>query len=259
MSKKHFPDCEIYHGEQRTPEWHALRAGQITASTAGEWLLEGCKVRTTIDEAKTYLDSQGVEYKKAGNRDYFLSLLPPEMLVPTYSKEAEGAKETAICEIMEGMVIDETAPTWGGDKWMQRGVELEPVALDAFATFYGCQVEQVSFCQSLHGSFGCSPDGLVKGAPEGVEVKVLKGATHLKYLRAGILPREYRIQVLFSLAVTGATAWHFWAWSPVVPPLHILVQRDDTVERLKQSLIDFSADLEAAKIDMGQRWENWSK
>lgn len=259
MINKFFPDCEIFPGEQRTPEWTALRAGQITASTAGEWLLEGCKVRTTIDEAKAYLESQGIEYKKSGNREYFLSLLPPEMLVPTYSKEAEGAKETAICDIMEGMVPDETAPTWGGDQWMKRGVELEPVALAEFAKHTGVPVDQVCFCQSLYGSFGCSPDGLLAGTTEGVEIKVLKGSTHLKYLRAGVLPREYRMQVLFSMAVTGATAWNFWAWSPVFPPLWVVTQRDETVDRLKQSLIDFSGDLEAAKIDMGHRWENWNQ
>lgn len=242
---------------QLSPEWFAIRAGNVTGSTAGEWLLEGQKVRTTIDEAKAYLEEAGIPHKKTGNREYFLDLLPPEMKIPTYSKEAEGAKETAICELLESLITDETVPPDRPNAAMQRGTNLEPVAARAFEWYQGCRLEHVGFCQSIHGSFGCSPDGLIKGASEGLEIKVLLPRQHMKYLRAGVLPREYRMQVLLSLAVTAAERWHFWAWNPCLPPLHVVQHRDEQVERLKQALIDFSADIEAAKSDMSNRWDSW--
>ena len=34
-----FPDCEIRYCEQRSPEWRALRAGLLTASQFGPWLM----------------------------------------------------------------------------------------------------------------------------------------------------------------------------------------------------------------------------
>lgn len=241
---------------QRSPEWFAIRAGHLTGSMVGEWLTEGRKVRTTIDEAKVYLDSQGVEYKKAGNRDYFLGLLPPEMLVPSYSKEAESAKESAICEILEGMVHDETKKDQYPTAAMQRGTDLEPLAAAAFADYAECELVHVGFCESIHGSFGCSPDGFLKGTNEGLEIKCLE--KHVRSLRAGVVPKEYRAQIALSLAVTGAARWHYWGWSPVFPPLHVVVERDNSIDMLLENLIAFSSDLEAAKQQMAQSWEDWA-
>lgn len=253
-----FPDCEIYPGDQRTPKWHSLRAGKLTASNAGEWLLDGPKVRTTIDEAKAYLDSQGISYKKSGKRAYFLDLLPEEMKIATLSKESANAKETAINDILDSMVEDPTEPDFFADRWMQRGIDLEPLAFQAFVNYFGSTITQVCFCQSIHGSFGCSPDGLFATQSEGIEIKVLKGTTHLKYLREGVVPKEYLVQVLFSMAVTGAKGWHYWGWSPVYPPLYVYVRRDETVDRLKQRLIEFSESLEDARQDMEQKWNSWN-
>lgn len=69
------------------------------------------------------------------------------------------------------------------------------------------------------------------------------------YRRAGVLPDEYYHQVHFSMAVTGAGAWHFQSYSPGFAPLRILVHRDEFTEKLKAALIEFSEQYEQAWID----------
>ena len=89
---------------------------------------------------------------------------------------------------------------------MQRGIDLEPAAFSAYEAATGILAERVGFCAHDTLLAGCSPDGVV-GAFEGlVELKCPKSATHLRYLRAGVVPTEYLPQIVCSLWVTGA-AW----------------------------------------------------
>jgi hypothetical protein len=46
-----FSDCEIRYCEQRSPEWHALRAGLLTASDFGPWLLKTDKTSVKARES----------------------------------------------------------------------------------------------------------------------------------------------------------------------------------------------------------------
>jgi putative phage-type endonuclease len=160
-------------------------------------------------------------------------------------KVADGAREKAICKL-----ISERAKCWQNPNFenaaMQRGTEMEPQAVDAFETATGNKLVQVGFCQSNHGWFGCSPDGLLEGESIGFEGKVPVPSTHIEYRRAGMLPDTYLYQVHGSMAVTGAEAWWFQSWSPGLAPLRILVERDDFTEKLKAALILFSEQYEEA-------------
>ena len=203
--KNHFPDCQIYHMPQRSPEWHQARKGILTASNFGPWLLATGKV-------------------------------------------AEGAKEKAICKLIAERANCDLGPNF--ENWaMQRGTELEPEAVDAFMVATGKNVEQVGFCRSIHGAFGCSPDGLLVDESAGLEGKVPVPDTHIRYRRAGKLPDEYLYQVHGSMAVTGAERWHFQSWNPALAPLRLVIERDDFTEKLKAALIAFSQEFEQAWID----------
>jgi hypothetical protein len=160
-------------------------------------------------------------------------------------KVAEQARERAICKLIAERANCESAPNY--ENWaMQRGTELEPQAVAAFEGETGIKVADCGFCLSKFGRFGCSPDGLIVGQSVGFEGKVPVPETHIRYRRAGELPDEYRFQIYGSLAVTGATAWHFQSWNPGLAPLRILVERDEFTEKLKAALIAFSAQYEEA-------------
>jgi hypothetical protein len=160
-------------------------------------------------------------------------------------KVAEQARERAICKLIAERANCESAPNF--ENWaMQRGTELEPQAVAAFEGETGIKVADVGFCLSKFGNFGCSPDGLIVGHSIGFEGKVPVPETHIRYRRAGELPDEYLFQIHGSMAVTGATAWHFQSWNPGLASLRILIERDEFTEKLKAALISFSAQYEEA-------------
>lgn len=136
---------------------------------------------------------------------------------------------------------------------MRRGTELEPLARDLFMEQTGLAVEEVGFARSIHGWFGCSPDGIIPGCKSGLEIKVPRPSKLIQYHENNELPDEYSAQVHGSMAVTGATSWHFFAWHPGFPPFHVEVARDDYTEAMLAGLKDYSAFFEALAEKMEWR------
>lgn len=166
-------------------------------------------------------------------------------------KVADGAREKAICQLIAERANCESPPNF--ENWaMKRGTELEGPAAASFEASAGIKLVQVGFCQSIHGAFGCSPDGLIEGENAGFESKVPIPATHIAYRRAGVLPEEYRLQVHGAMAVTGADRWHFQSWNPGLKPLRVVEYRSEFTEKLKAALIEFSQQFETA-------WEEESR
>lgn len=87
---------------------------------------------------------------------------------------------------------------------MQRGIELEQEALDAYGFECGVAVESVDYVDHpVLPRVGCSPDGLV-GDDGLVEVKCPAAmAKHLEALQSGAHATEYRWQLQHQLFVTG--------------------------------------------------------
>lgn len=191
--------------QQRTPEWHSIRKGVLTASQVGSWICND-------------------------------------------TKAAKQARESALCKLVAQRAGAWEPPIFENEA-MRRGTELEGAALEEFKRATGYMVRPVGFCISKHGKFGCSPDGLIDAENSGFEGKAPVPATHVMYRRAGVLPDEYYHQVHFSMAVTGASSWHFQSYSPGFAPLRVRIERDEFTERLKAALIEFSAQLEQAWID----------
>lgn len=86
---------------------------------------------------------------------------------------------------------------------MQWGIDHEDDARTAYEVATGECVDLVGFIQ--HPSIdwlGASPDGLV-GDDGLIEIKCPNTVTHLKRIRAGIVPEEYKPQMLIQLLCTG--------------------------------------------------------
>lgn len=139
---------------------------------------------------------------------------------------------------------------------MQRGIDLEPVAIAEFEEATSYEVE--SFGLVTNEKFpGChlSPDGLIldgAGVPmAGVEIKCPSTKKHVEYLRTNKLPAEYKFQVYhyFLLAET-IDQMYFVSYDPrfAVRPLHILpINREEIkaeLEEYEAGLIKFSEKLE---------------
>lgn len=107
-----------------------------------------------------------------------------------------------VCERLTGVCAEHEFVS----KDMLRGIEREPDAFAAYESLTGHVVRRTGFIQHDEWMAGCSLDGDVDDCTGIIELKVPKTATHLRYLRAGVLPAEHAAQVRHNLWVTGA-AW----------------------------------------------------
>ena len=114
---------------------------------------------------------------------------------------------------------------------MANGIENEPIARAWYEFEHDCDVTEVGFCLSDCGRFGCSPDGLV-GDEGGIELKCPSLETHVKYLREGVLPAEYRCQVHGEILVTGREWFDFVSYADGLPPFKIRIVPDEFTKLL---------------------------
>lgn len=129
---------------------------------------------------------------------------------------------------------------------MDIGTIVEDEALPWFEFEYGISFERVGFITSDSGLFGCSPDGWNSTENYGIEIKCPAVHTHVGYLLAGQLPKDYIAQVQGSMFVTGAKQWKFLSYCRHFPPLAITVERDEEFhENLWMALDKFAQELEA--------------
>lgn len=158
-------------------------------------------------------------------------------------KTAESARATAMCRVLAEAAGYPDPPPFENED-MRWGTAWEPTARKVFEQVTGHEVTEVGFCQSRDGLFGCSPDGLITNYQAGLEIKCPRASKVLRWHLDGVLPTEYRDQVLGSMAVTGAKSWHFFGYHPALPPFHIVAERDVMVYDMRDGLIEFSLELE---------------
>lgn len=113
---------------------------------------------------------------------------------------------------------------------MERGQEIEPLAVAAYEARRDVLVEPVSFVpHPTIPNSGASPDGLVD-ADGLVEIKCPKSHTHLATLKGATIDRGYRLQMQWQMACTGRAWCDFVSFDPRMPAhlqLHVTrVERD---------------------------------
>ena len=111
---------------------------------------------------------------------------------------------------------------------MEQGNVLEDEAKPWYSLETGEEITNVGFCTTDDGQVGCSPDGLL-GDAGGIEIKCPLAETHVRYLLAGELPKDYTVQVHASMFVTGRKWWKFVSYRRGFPALVLTVELDDEI------------------------------
>jgi len=110
---------------------------------------------------------------------------------------------------------------------MQRGIELEPEARQAYEFIKDVEVVQVGWVER-NKDIGCSPDGTVNDNGL-VEIKCPLATTCIEYHThpKGWVPPEYRPQLQAQLWVCEREWVDFFVYHPRLKPLLLRVERDE--------------------------------
>lgn len=196
----------IHRTPQGSPEWHAARAGVITASmfkTARE------KLKTGANKGQP----------SSAARDYAFKLA---------------------VERISGKPLDEGFETWQ----MRRGHELEPEARRAHELHASVEVEQIGFITTDDRLFGASADGLI-GSDGGAEYKCLVSPERLRDTILLNDISDFTDQVQGGMWITGREWWDFCVFCPALAPIGRELCRwrvyrdDDYIDAMVDDLIAF--------------------
>lgn len=130
---------------------------------------------------------------------------------------------------------------------MQRGIDLEPLAIKEYESITGNSVTRYGILQSDDLPILCqSPDGYV-GTEGAIEVKCPRTKTHVKYIRQGKIPNEYKEQVWCYFMVNPNLKWlDFISYDPRLTkkPIWVLrVNREDVQDDINtawEALLSFN-------------------
>ena len=184
----------VVTAEQRSPEWFAARLGRVTGSVADVLYKEGRK--------------KGEE--SVQRRDLRLRLA---------------------CERLSGLSLDED---FAKPDYVERGIDMEPAAFAAFEAVTGLVAHRTGFLASKTHHAGCSLDGHVGDFDGILELKCPKTFTHMKYLRAAVVPADYVPQITHNVWISGAQRAWFMSFD----------------NRLPSGLDVFIAPIERANLDI---------
>ena len=172
---------------------------------------------------------------------------------------SDGAKRTAYkwqlaVEILTGRPAD---AIFVNDA-MRHGTETEPFARQAYADIHG-PVDEVGMV--MHPSFvrgAASPDGLV-GTDGLLEIKCPTSATHLAYLRDGVVPDKYKPQMAWQMACTGRQWCDFMSFDNRLPveydTLIVRYHRDqDYIDMIEREVDGFLSEVDQILEDLKNRF-----
>lgn len=190
-----------------------------------------------------------IHYMKQGSTEWFAirAGMPTASefgsLVTPLWKPREGAGvETYLMEKLAERWLSQAIVSFSGGA-MEQGKILEEEAVPYYELTASETIQRVGFVTSDDPRCGCSPDGLL--ADGGIEIKCPQPHTHVGYLLANTLPKDYAAQVHGGMLVTGAASWKFMSYCRGFPPLLLTIKRDNSIiDRLRASLNDFNKRLD---------------
>lgn len=254
---------------QGSPEWHDARRSVVTASEVAMFMLERPKCRLTKAELQEVLAEKGIEFKKSATNDELIALLPdvtPYLSLTETTKQARAkylAKlltESLPRDEFEQEAEDRLQRQLDNDPWIKRGKSFEGAAREALSKRINREIKEVGLILHDSREFGGSPDGLVVSDDgdtweAGCEIKLHNAPRHLADLLSGELPSDHQLQIHTSLCVTGLKRWHYFAYHPSLPPLHVVVEWDEFTDQVLAGLLSLAEEKKALKETLAAMWE----
>ena len=182
----------------------------------------------------------------AGN---FHKILTPRTLKPSAQRRPYMFR--LIAERLLNEYLPEKAVTGEAGYWLNRGIDMEAPAGEAFEREHNVKIERIGFVYSSEQKkIGCSPDGLILGTneKEAVEIKSPAPWTQMEYLLAKADEetwQRYRAQVQGQMIIGQFEAVHFYSFHPRMPPKYVQTLPDLKFQTtLRQALADFLGELD---------------
>lgn len=127
---------------------------------------------------------------------------------------------------------------------MKRGIDMEPMARQAYEVEYLTLVEECGFIE-VDEWLGCSPDGLV-GDDGMIQIKCPAFNTHIGYIVNDEVPKDYYVQMQTELYVSGRKWNDFVSFHPdlpiyikrVLPNEEIFRKIKDEIDIAKQAVLN---------------------
>lgn len=150
-----------------------------------------------------------------------------------FAKKETKTYKNAIIKVAYERVTGESEESYS-NKWMQRGHEKEPFAVENYELYSFNTCEPAGFYE--YDEFtGASPDRKIVGLNGGCEFKCPSFQMYNEYLETGNLPKDYYWQIIGQLLCTG---WDFIDYMPYSSP------------KLKQILIRIERSQHEADIEV---------
>ena len=143
--------------------------------------------------------------------------------------------------------VEETFDTWA----MQRGKIEEIYAKDLYSKHYD-KIRDCGFITNdkLGFMMGCSPDALMIGKKEGLEVKSRNQKLQMEVICKDEVPEEDMLQVQSNLFVSGYDVWTYLSYSNGMPMYVKRVLPDpDYFKAIEETALDFEAKTKKALAD----------
>lgn len=160
------------------------------------------------------------------------------------------AADYALRLVAERLLNQTAAESFEGP-WLERGRELEPMAVKQFEFVHEVVTVPVGFITTDDGTMGCSPDRLVADPSRkwALEVKCPSQHVHLGYLLNGV-GADHKPQVQGQILIAELDRADLYSFHPLMPEALVTTTRDEPyIAKLSAALKQFNATLH----DMHQR------
>ncbi|MEF3068006.1 lambda exonuclease family protein [Pandoraea apista] len=238
----------IHRAPQGSAEWHAARAGCITASMfstarkrVGELTEQQAAFVSSIHNGSSSAEAaKAAGYKAIPRSDIITRALSGEP-VGDFSDVAKDYAFRIAVERIGGVPLDDGFENWA----MRRGHELEPEARRRHEAKTGVLVEQVGFVTTDDGLFGASADGFIE-EDGGAEYKCFVAPDRLRSIILAGDISEVIDQCDGGMWITGRKFWDFCLYCPALEPCGrdltvIRIERDEgRIEALERDLLAFA-------------------